>query len=235
MGSDRLKELFLGALEKAGNDDPEPHIDQVVQMCLQNPGAGVNPEGTLTLLAMSLEDSHPDLAYACYKRVLTAMRDVSWERAVVMQQLGKLEIQRKNTVAARELLTEAVEAADQLPRKPEDKLFDGAISCVMTKPSYQEKCLHLMAKSYWDDGDMEKAQQFKNMGDAIKNQKPPPPPPPVGAIWDRSLPERMCPKYGWADGKEDSGTVEVFVDQSHLGLPFESAQLVRIQRVVDSV
>jgi hypothetical protein len=45
----------------------------------------------------------------------------------------------------------------------------------------------------------------------------------------------MCPKYGWADGKEDSGTVEVFVDQSHLGLPIESAQHVRIQTEEDSV
>ena len=87
--------------------------------------------------------------------------------------------------------------------KPPEKLFDGAFSCNMTRTLYLEKCLNMMAKSYYDEGNHEKALEFRNIALAVESavaekaatekaaaEKAEPVP---AGLWERALPERMAP------------------------------------------
>jgi tetratricopeptide (TPR) repeat protein len=226
----RLAELFLQDVGANPKDEEacEKAVAKVDAMCSQPELTdGVSPGGMFCLLGLSLEDkSHFVGAAACFRRALNHVLTPEWERAVLLQQLGKVLLRATKPAEAKPHLKEAIEIAEELPDVPSTSLFGGAFSCSMDKSSYTETSLNLLAKACYDTGSMEdakklreialnvkarheeekaKAEEAKRLA-AIEAAKP-------SALWAKDMREAPLGGYTFADGE---GTFFLYVSIEHL-------------------
>jgi len=273
MSMDRLVELFL---ESARTEDqtstsgpafggaaPDANAIEkgisIVEKMLTSEDAvsmGGSPSATFVLLGMALEEK-PKLGEAsirCYEKGLeflsrrTSKNTASWERCVVLQQLGAVCLRQGHLQAADGWLEECAQACQIATGHPRDAdLFGGAFNTKQTRLEFVAAIEKWRVNVCVKLGDQGRAQmhaaeakrlEAASTGDAVARQEALTGGQPAGATSSTSLPKdlwkegpsevRQLKEYQFLD---EGPTVLVILDlNEHLGIGPEASTLVQTMR-----
>eukprot|EP00928_Gymnodinium_smaydae_P046712 TRINITY_DN31135_c0_g1_i1.p1 TRINITY_DN31135_c0_g1~~TRINITY_DN31135_c0_g1_i1.p1 ORF type:complete len:462 (+),score=107.85 TRINITY_DN31135_c0_g1_i1:75-1460(+) len=197
MAQDKLVGLFLqSALAKPGDDpatmNPELPVDgkftdaaieQGVEACKKMLASedgirmGIQPAATFVVLGMALEEKS-QLQWAaarCYEEALNMIKPSkngggSWERAVVLQQLGAVCHRYERYTHAKKWLAECAEECKILTGHPKDTvIFQGQLNITQTRLEFTSSIEAWRAQTFYKMGDMPQAQI--HMAEAQRLQK----------------------------------------------------------------
>lgn len=263
---DRLVELFLRSARPDGDtggqhgalddDDIERGVAAVEKMVTSPDAASMAaaPAATFVCLAMALEEK-PKLGLGsirCYERALGFMGnrgagEGSWERLVVLQQLGAVCLRSRRLEDAERWLAECAGGCSKATGHPRDeRLFGGNFSTQQTRLEFTSQVEKLRAATYHHLGDTARSQEHLReserletcgAGDAVGRSVPRgagPAPAAGGAdeaarslaeLWAVPAPEeRRITEYSFAD---EGSTVLLMVElNEHLGIGEAASALI---------
>jgi len=255
---DRLLQLMMQTMQLDPNTPrkPEPEaIERGIEMLkavLASPEAaqaGGNIEGTFVILGMALEEKPmlQDVAIRCYEKALDYMQSRprgSWERCVVLQQLGTVCMKHARLQEAGKWLDQcSTECSDAKGHPRDTMLFGGGFSTQQTRLQFQTTVAKLQTHLYSKLGDEAKARSHAAelerlaraaQGDAVARMDPQASKSSSSgstaaetewaAQWKKPAETRSLREYGFVD---EGPTVLLMLDlNSHLGLGADASSLV---------
>lgn len=175
--TDRLVELFLkSAVPEGGNPDTleltpeaiERGVEATQKMLLSDDAIQMGIAGsiapTFVCIAMAMEEK-PKMMWAacrCYEQSLKFLKHLpgSWERIVVLQQLGMVCLRHDRANDAVAWLTDCADQCCKAEGHPRDAvLFGGNFSTPQTRIEFMTSIEKMRAQSYYKLGDMNRANE----------------------------------------------------------------------------
>mmetsp|Transcript_43842 Transcript_43842/g.80067 ORF Transcript_43842/g.80067 Transcript_43842/m.80067 type:complete len:532 (+) Transcript_43842:77-1672(+) len=190
---DRLIQLMLQTMQLDPNAPGRPSPEAIergmtmLDAMLNSPEAAQvcgNTEGTFVILGMALEEKPmlQDVAVRCYEKAMDQMEGQprgSWERCVVLQQLGTVCLRHNRAQEACKWLDQCAEESAKATGHPRDcDLFGGGFKTQQTRLQFQTMVAKLQTHLYSKLGDEAKArsaaaelERFAKLaqGDAVEN------------------------------------------------------------------